>query len=195
MFIGYFVLWVMFLDALPAFAPPSKELIFVRVWVVFSVDTDYPPDPERAVICLSWTHCWDLLGTPMELQRNFWVAPSKLRFSSTHFPNVPPSTPPLTRQLGMDTEVGENTVSRMYLPDQDPEVVRRGQRLRLIGKAPAGRRLRPQSEVSLPTPKRWNRLVLPDSVEPMDEVGAPPKRLADPRASDASDMLPQGKAS
>ena len=41
---------------------------------------------------------------------------------------------------GWSPEHGRNTVSRMYFPDQDPDVARLFKRCRITGKVPAGKK-------------------------------------------------------
>ena len=74
----------------------------------------------------------------------------------------------------MVPEVSRNTVSRMFILDQDPDVARPVKRYRITGVGTAGKRCRPETVCSLPTRNRWKMLILLGSGQPMDEVDAPP---------------------
>ena len=80
----------------------------------------------------------------------------------------------------------------MHRPDQDRDAGRPANRFRLTGKAPPGKRLHPETGAVFPTLKRWKRLILPESVEPVMRFVRRPafflaSRLAEIRASDAWD--------
>ena len=124
------------------------------------------------------------------LQLSFIVAHLELRYSCAPFSKRFPSCP-VTHQSSMAPEVGPSTGSRIYFPDRGPVYERPVERYRITGSFPADKRLHELSE-GLPTPKRWTMLILPGN-RGMRWVQHP--TLFDIGASNARDVLPQGKAS
>ena len=133
-------------------------------------------DGVRALLV---THCFLLSDPGRELgifgyfdgaAAKLFGGTPKLRHSSAPFS---PSWP-VTQQLRMVPEVSRNTVSRMFILDQDPDVARPVKRYRITGVGTAGKRCRPETVCSLPTRNRWKMLILLGSGQPMDEVDAPP---------------------
>ena len=115
----------------------------------------------------------ELVGYPDGGAAELFGDTLKLRCSrclcSKRFPSWP-----VTHLSRLAPDVVRNTVSREYIPYQDPDVARPAKRYRISGEVPAGERRRPDPAFSLPAPKRLKMLILPGSIEPRDEVGAPP---------------------
>ena len=98
---------------------------------------------------------------------------------------------------GWSAELVVTLFPRMFIPDQHLDVARSVKRCRITGNFPAGKRSRPEPVCSLPTPKRWKRLILPGSVQPRVHL---PKfflalGLVDLRVLDVGDLWLQGEAS
>ena len=104
------------------------------------------------------THLLNFFGYPDGAVSELFNGTLKLRYSSTPFSKKFPSWPVSTLP-DHSPVVGPGPGPSVHFPDHDPVLRRPAKRFRITGKSSALRG-EPFSGDGLPTPKRWQRLVL-----------------------------------